>query len=75
MQQVTLEEAKSRLADLIDAALRGEEVAITMADQQSVRLVPASAPRRRRKCGYAKGAITMADDFDAPHSDFDEDTR
>jgi antitoxin (DNA-binding transcriptional repressor) of toxin-antitoxin stability system len=75
MHQVTLEEAKTRLADLIDAALRGEEVAITMDDRQAVRLVPMRSGKRRRQFGYAKGLIVMSEEFDAPLTDFDEYTR
>src|SRR3989442_783469 len=39
MQQVTLDEAKERLQDLVDAALRGETVSIALDDEQAVQLV------------------------------------
>ena len=42
MQQVTLDEAKTRLADLIDAALEGETVSIAKDEQHAVQLVPLS---------------------------------
>ncbi len=70
----TLEDAQSHLPDLIEAAVRGEEVLIAtegMQGEQIVRLVPVAA-RRRRKAGSAKGLIEIREDFDAPLPDFDE---
>lgn len=75
MRQVPLEEASTRLSDLIDAALRGEEIAITADDQRAVKLVPFSSGKRRRQFGCAKGLIVMAEDFDAPLPEFDEYSR
>jgi len=72
IQEVNLDEAKARLLDLINAALKGETVIITKDSQQMVQLVPAGQPARRRQFGSAKGLIVMADDFDAPLADFDE---
>lgn len=72
MQQVSIDEAKTRLTDLIDAALRGETVSITTDDEQVVQLVPIGLGKGRRKFGSAKGQIWMSDDFDAPLEDFDE---
>ena len=69
MFQVNLEEAKSRLLDLINAVLKGETVIITKDDQEAVQLVPA-IPLVRRQFGSAKGLIVMADNFDAPLPDF-----
>jgi prevent-host-death family protein len=71
--QITLEDAQRQLPDLIEAAVRGEEVVITRADRPAVRLVPVDRPRPDRKAGSAKGKILyMADDFDAPLEDFKE---
>ncbi len=69
MLQVTLEEAKSRLLELIDAVLKGETVVIVKGSQEAVQLVRA-VPYVRRQFGSAKGLIAMADDFDAPLPDF-----
>jgi len=71
MLRVSLEEAKPRLLDLINAVLKGETVFIIKDSQQTVQLVPA-VPPPRRQFGSAKGLIVMAEDFDAPLSDFDE---
>jgi antitoxin (DNA-binding transcriptional repressor) of toxin-antitoxin stability system len=75
MHQVPLEEAKTRLSDLIDAALRGEEVAIAADDQRAVKLVPVRPRKRRRQFGFAKGLIVMTEDFDAPLPEFEEYSR
>ena len=72
MQQVSLDEAKTQLPDLVDAALNGDEVVIAKDNQQLVKLVM-TQPKPRRRAGSAKGLIVfMADDFDAPLEDFKE---
>jgi len=72
MVQVSAEEARKRLSDLIASAIRGEQVFITQNGQQVVQLVPVAQPERRPHFGSAKGLVTMADDFDAPLEDFKE---
>lgn len=72
MQQFKLEEAKLRLLDLIEAAVRGEEIFILTDDQPVVRLVPVEPSSRRPQFGSAAGLITIADDFDAPLEEFSE---
>ena len=72
MYQVKLEEAKSRLLTLINAAIKGEKVLIWIDDHQAVQIVPIEPPKRRPQFGSAKGLIEMADDFDAPLQDFAE---
>ena len=72
MHQVDLEEAKTQLHDLIDAAVAGEEVIIAKDPQHLVKLVPVPATKPRPQFGSAKGLITMSDDFDEPLKDFEE---
>lgn len=72
MHQVNVEEAKTHLTDLIDAAVNGEEILITKDEQHVVRLVPVSKAKPRPQFGSAKGLITISDDFDEPLADFDE---
>jgi prevent-host-death family protein len=72
MNPVTIAEAVEQLSDLIDAALRGEEVIITK-DGSIVRLIPdTSVKRYPAKAGSAKGMVWMSDDFDEPLEDFKE---
>ena len=71
VQRVGLEEAMTHLIDLINAAMRGEDVVIVKDERSMVRLVP-MPPKPGRQAGSAKGMIKMADDFDEPLEDFDE---
>lgn len=72
MTSVTLEEARSRLAELIEAAQSGEEVVISDADRPVAKLVPVAEQPHDRKAGSAKGKIVIADDFDEPLVDFND---
>lgn len=75
MHQVTPEEAKANLSDLIEAALRGEKVIIVEVGGSAVQLVPVSQIRRTRKAGSARGQITISPDFDEPLPEFEEYMR
>ncbi len=66
MQQVNLDEAKTHLTDLIEAAIKGEEVVITKGGQPVVKLVPVSQTKSHPQFGSAKGLISRSDDFDCP---------
>jgi prevent-host-death family protein len=72
MHQVNIEEAKDQLTDLIDAAVKGEEIVITKDDTHSVKLVPLKKTKPRPQFGVGKGLIAMSDDFDEPLKDFEE---
>ena len=67
--QINVAEAKIRLQDLIEAAIKGEVVFILKDDQQAVQLVPAKLPVRRPQFGSAADLVVIADDFDAPLED------
>ena len=75
MRQVTRAEAQAQLAELLDAALSGEEVYIEGAGAVRVRLVPVTADPPRRRAGTARGLIHMSDDFDDPLPEFEEYMR
>lgn len=76
MIHVRLDDAKTQLPDLIDAAVRGETVLIETeaGDQgaQTIQLVVVAPHKRKPKFGSARGLIETADDFDAPLEDFRE---
>ncbi|MEL7082922.1 MAG: prevent-host-death protein [Cyanobacteria bacterium J06597_1] len=62
---VSLKEAEHQLAELCDAAVRGQTVIITSDDGTSVQLVPIPAQKKGSpKFGSAKGKIRIADNFD-----------
>jgi prevent-host-death family protein len=69
---VSCDDVKIKIADLIEAALRGDKVVITKNGQQVVQLVPMKPTHHRRKFGSAKGKIIFAKDFDEPLEDFRE---
>ncbi|HZZ41962.1 MAG TPA: type II toxin-antitoxin system prevent-host-death family antitoxin [Tepidisphaeraceae bacterium] len=69
MKQVTLEQARGSLAELVTAAVGGEEV-VLLSDENhpTVRLVPVEevVKEGHPQFGSARGLITMSDDFDEP---------
>lgn len=75
MEQVSVEDARERLAELVAAALRGERVVIDSDETHSVQLVPVVRRSEPRTPGSARGLITLSADFDAPLEDFDAYTR
>jgi antitoxin (DNA-binding transcriptional repressor) of toxin-antitoxin stability system len=72
MHQVDIEEAKKYLSDLIEAAVKGEEIIIAKDDQHIVKLVPISTTKPHPQFGSAKGLITRSDDFDELLEGFEE---
>lgn len=71
MSHIDVDQAKSRLEELIDQVARGEEVVITKDDQPVARL-SAVAGKPQRQFGSAKGEIWMSEDFDEPLEEFGE---
>jgi prevent-host-death family protein len=70
MSQFNIAQAKSRFSELVDKALLGEEIVISRDNKPLLKLVPVGSSIRRAP-GSAKGEILyVADDFDAPLSDF-----
>jgi antitoxin (DNA-binding transcriptional repressor) of toxin-antitoxin stability system len=74
MSFVTLEEAQSHLAQLIEKLQPGEEIVITRDHKPVARLVAESQSRQQpRRLGTMKGTVLhIAPDFDAPLEDFQE---
>ena len=72
MLQVTVAEASAQLAQLVEAAIQGEEIVIIRDLQPTVKLTPVLPVKRHRHPGSAKGLITISDDFDAPLEDFQD---
>ena len=73
MYLVDIVEAKEKLLELIEAAMRCEEVSISKDNQPVVKLVgiPKQA-KCNRQAGSAKGMVWMSDDFDEPLEEFKE---
>ncbi len=66
---VNIDEAKTHLSQLLNRALRGEEVIIAKAGKPVARLVPFEEAPARRRPGTARGTISISPDFDAPLPD------
>jgi len=66
-QTVTLQEAQTRLAELLTLAQTGNEIIIAEGNKPLARLVSiAGSNQPRRIAGLDRGKIWMSDDFDAP---------
>lgn len=66
MTQVNVQEAKTRLSDLLVRSERGEEIVIARAGRPVARLVPVGdAPPRR----FGVMRIEVPEDFDEPLDD------
>ncbi len=75
MQSITLEEAQSHLAEIIENLQPSGEVVITCDDKPvaTLRAAPSSAPRKQRQLGTLRGSVLyMAPDFDAIPEGFGE---
>lgn len=72
MYQVNVNEASNQLAELVEAAIRGEAVFITKDGQETVQLVPVAPARPHPQFGSARGLIVISEDFDTPLEDFNE---
>jgi len=69
MTQLDISQAKSDFLTLLDLALQGEEIVITLDDQPVAKISPIKRPLKR---GSAKGKLWMSEDFDQPLEDFQE---
>ena len=72
MQQVDISVAQAQISQLLQSALRGEEIIITRDNHPILKLIQVSSQPKRRQRGSAKGQIWMAADFDEPLEDFRE---
>ena len=72
MSTITIQEAQTRLSELIHRLTPGEEVIITENDRPIARLTLTAPPERKpRQPGTLKGTVLyMAPDFDEPLDDF-----
>ena len=71
MSTITLQEAQTRLSEIIHRLTPGEEVVITENNQPVARLLPSEQQEKPRQLGTLKGTVLyMAPDFDAPLEDF-----
>ena len=76
MKTVELFEAQSRLAELIEQLLPGEEVIIALDQRPVARLTAANSPgKAKRQFGSAKGKVIFHAGWDDPCEDFSPYTK
>ena len=68
--KVSVYEAKSKLSQMINKAIDGEEVVITRNGVEVVRLAPVQK-KKREWIGMWEGQIKIHDDFDDPLPEFE----
>jgi prevent-host-death family protein len=68
-KHVSLSEANDHLAELIDAAGRGDEIVIEAEGKPAVKLVLVKPARYNRELGVYRSKIRMRDDFNEPLTD------
>ncbi len=74
---VTITEASTQLAQLLEKAASGEEIYISREGASTIRLTPVATPEAERPenflppriPGLGKGQVWIAPDFDAPMPD------
>lgn len=67
--KVSVYEAKSKLSQMINKALEGEEVIITRNGEETVKLTP--VPKKDSWIGMFDGQIEIHDNFDDPLEEFE----
>ncbi len=72
MLHVDLNQAQVILPQLLEAALKGEEVVITREEHPVARLIAFTPDSDDLRLGSAQGLITFRDDFDEPLEDFED---
>ena len=65
-KRVSLIEANGHLAELLEAARRGDDVLIEDAGKEQVRLVVVPSRRAPRVLGLHEGQIQIREDFNEP---------
>ena len=75
MQQLELEDAQKHLAELVEAALKGEEIIIRKNHTQLVQLMVVKSVNPHRVFGSARNLIEISPDFDKLSDDFKEYTE
>lgn len=64
MQITNIYEAKTKLSQLVDKTLDGDDIVIARAGKPLVRLVPYNQRKKERKPGRLKGKITFPSNFE-----------
>jgi prevent-host-death family protein len=71
--KINIHEAKTNLSKLLQRVVAGEEIIIAKGGVPLARLVPYRDETRQRQPGRFAGQGYIADDFDAPLRQFEDD--
>lgn len=69
METVNIDDAKTRLSQLVDKAASGEVVVVSRNGRPLVRITRLGEPKRSIRFGELKGKVSIGPDFDAPLPD------
>ncbi len=70
--QINIHEAKTRLSELLQRVMNGEEIIIAKAGKPVARLLPFQPAPQPRLPGNDAGQVMIAPDFDEPLPEFEE---
>ncbi|MFM7279586.1 MAG: type II toxin-antitoxin system Phd/YefM family antitoxin [Microcystis aeruginosa] len=71
MMQLTVDEAKNQLSELLKAASKGEQVIIQNHEGQDFQLISLAPTVKHPQYGSAKSIVKMLDNFDDPIEEFE----
>ncbi|MCZ8222432.1 MAG: type II toxin-antitoxin system Phd/YefM family antitoxin [Microcystis panniformis] len=71
MMQLTVDEAKNQLSELLKAASKGEQVIIQNNEGQDFQIISLPTTVKHPQYGSAKGIVKMLDNFDDPIEEFE----
>ena len=63
---VNINDARTRLSQLVDQAAAGKDIVISRNGKPLARLTRLQEPKRKIRFGLMKGKVWVAPDFDAP---------
>ena len=66
METVNIYDAKTRLSQLVDKVVSGEDVIVSRNGKPLVRITRLESTKRPIRFGVLKGKVKIARDFDAP---------
>ena len=66
METVNIYEAKTRLSQLVDKVVSGEDVVVSRNGKPLVRITRLESSKRPIRFGVLKGKVKLSRDFDAP---------
>ena len=69
METVNIYEAKTRLSQLVDKAVAGEDVVVSRNGKALVRITRLALPKRLIKFGVLKGKLSVPKNFNEPLPD------